>query len=77
MDQNNWMQYVEADRSVDVQEALRSYDADMEEADEVWKLMDEIEVELYNIKDTLVAKYIQIDRIMKSSNESQTLIAEK
>ena len=77
MDQNNWMQYVEADRSVDVQEALRSYDADMEEADEVWKLMDEIEVELYNIKDTLVAKYIQIDKIMKSNNESQTLIAEK
>ena len=71
------MKYVEAYRSVDVQEALRSYDADMEEADEVWKLMDEIEVELYNIKDTLVAKYIQIDKIMKSNNESQTLIAEK
>ena len=71
------MQYVEADRSVDVQEALRSYDAAMEEADEVWKLMDEIEVEVYNIKDTLVAKYIQIDKIMKSNNESQTLIAEK
>ena len=71
------MQYVEADRSVDVQEELRSYDAAMEEVDEFWKLMDEIEVEVYNIKDTLVAKYIQIDKIMKSNNESQTLIAEK
>ena len=35
------MQEVEENRAAEVQEALRSADAALEEADEFWKLMDE------------------------------------
>ena len=41
LEQTKWMQKVEAKRDAEAQEALRSSDASLEEANEVWKLKDE------------------------------------
>ena len=49
----------------------------MEECDEFWKLIDEIGVEISNLKDTIVEKEIHIDKILAASNKSQTSIEAK
>ena len=72
-----WMQEVEANRTAEAQGALRSADNALEESDKVWKLMDEREVDISKLKDTLVVKESHIDKILAAIKESQTLITSK
>ena len=55
--------------AVEAQEALRSATTALEEVDEVWKLMDEREVDTFKLKYTLVDRESQIDKILTASRE--------